>query len=400
MAEPSTSALLAGSRHVEGVALITSAALLFGILAAVVKSVALPTLLKMQIRSLLEWLICLAAAAFCRETRRRGGDTGAAMRVYDNSGAEAPPSTFAKCGGGEGGEREAWAKLLFGPRELSGWLVLRAFLYWVFLCCWWLALEAMPLGDATTIVYIAPVFTALFARLFLAERMHASFALVVLIDAAGLLLLTRPSFLPCPPRICAAASDAAATASAPSAATATATAAAATEYAYGAGAALVAAVVAGLLPVCTNKSGGAPWTAVNHVSCVFSAFVFTPLALVGWVVADAGAAGQLADGVAALRSPLQWALLAAISAVSSAGLALQTLGYQRVRDVASASLMNILEIPFSYGLQALLFHEPLEPLGLGGVGLIACATVLNLTARVRHSRADAERAQRENLVCV
>ena len=39
MAEPSTSALLMGSRHVEGVALITSAALLFGILAAVVKSV-------------------------------------------------------------------------------------------------------------------------------------------------------------------------------------------------------------------------------------------------------------------------------------------------------------------------------------------------------------------------
>ena len=39
MAEPSTSALLTGSRHVEGVALITSAALLFGILAAVVKSV-------------------------------------------------------------------------------------------------------------------------------------------------------------------------------------------------------------------------------------------------------------------------------------------------------------------------------------------------------------------------
>ncbi|EOD30208.1 hypothetical protein EMIHUDRAFT_113428 [Emiliania huxleyi CCMP1516] len=166
-------ALLTGSRHVEGVALITSAALLFGILAAVVKSVALPTLLKMQIRSLLEWLICLAAAAFCRETRRRGGDTGAAMRVYDNSGAEARPSTFAKCGGGEGGEREAWAKLLFGPRELSGWLVLRAFLYWVFLCCWWLALEAMPLGDATTVVYIAPVFTALFARLFLAERTGA-----------------------------------------------------------------------------------------------------------------------------------------------------------------------------------------------------------------------------------
>ena len=58
-----------------------------------------------------------------------------------------------------------------------------------------------------------------------------------------------------------------------------------------------------------------------------------------------------------------------------------------------------LPYPFPY-LQALLFHEPLEPLGLGGVGLIACATVLNLTARVRHSRADAARAQRGNLVCV
>ena len=43
-----------------------------------------------------------------------------------------------------------------------------------------------------------------------------------------------------------------------------------------------------------------------------------------------------------------------------------------------ASLMNLLEIPFAYLMQYFLFGDAVEPLGLGGVALVAGASLLNL----------------------
>ena len=45
--------------------------------------------------------------------------------------------------------------------------------------------------------------------------------------------------------------------------------------------------------------------------------------------------------------------------------------------------MTVLEIPFAYVLQYVLFHEEMTPLGLVGVGLVISATLFNLLRRLQ-----------------
>jgi len=283
--------------------------------------------------------------------------------------------------------------LLFGPPHLRGWLVLRALLYWLFLACWWFALTCMPIGDATTIVYVGPIFTATFAYLFLGERIDWTFYPIVLLDGAGLLLITQPSFLFGAPAAAAGGADG--------------SAGQFDRYMLGALSAFTSAVVAGLLPICTRKSKACFWTAVNHVSSLLSGVLFTPIAIAIWFAIDASAPAAAADslgelfGLEQLRDFLtndtatdataahhrpfllyKWALLFGATLTGFLGLALQTLGYQ-LEEAARASVMTVLEIPFAYVLQDLLFHEPVTPLGLAGVALVISATMINLLRRLQ-----------------
>ena len=41
-------------------------------------------------------------------------------------------------------------------------------------------------------------------------------------------------------------------------------------------------------------------------------------------------------------------------------------------------MLSVLEIPFAYMLQGLLFHEGLETLGIAGTALVTGASLLNL----------------------
>jgi EamA-like transporter family. len=113
------------------------------------------------------------------------------------------------------------------------------------------------MGDATTIVYLNPLFSALFSYIALGEQIDWSFYPIATLDAIGLLLITQPTFL-----FGGSASE---------------------HYSLGALSAFVAAVVIGLMVLCTRKSKEAFWTAVNLYSCVLSAFVFTPLATAVWI---------------------------------------------------------------------------------------------------------------------
>ena len=113
----------------------------------------------------------------------------------------------------------------------------------MWLLYYYLLLTTYYLGDATTIVYVAPVFTATFAFLFLGERIDWSFYPIVMLDAAGLLLITQPTFV---------------FGGSPH------TGSADGRYFRGAVSAFVSAIVAGLLPVCTRKSKACFWTTVNH----------------------------------------------------------------------------------------------------------------------------------------
>ena len=228
-----------------------------------------------------------------------------------------------------------------------------------------------------------PVFTATFAWLLLGERIDWSFYPIVLLDACGLVLITQPSFLF---SASAAASKAAADGVDDS------------SYLMGALSSLCSAVIAGLLPVCTRKSKECHWTAVNHVSSALSAFLFTPIGFAVWFATDVTAMEQSAssfdalaeqggggDGAAGVHLG-RWPLLLGATVTGFAGLALQTLGYQR-EEAAKASVMTILEIPFAYLLQAVVFHDEITALGLGGVGLVACGTMLNLLRHLQRATA-------------
>ena len=62
-------------------------------------------------------------------------------------------------------------------------------------------------------------------------------------------------------------------------------------------------------------------------------------------------------------------------------LALQTRGYQLAHAATKASLMNLLEIPFAYLVQYVVFGDAVGPLGLAGVALVAAGSACNMLYR-------------------
>ena len=98
------------------------------------------------------------------------------------------------------------------------------------------------------------MFTATFAYLFLGERVDWTFYGVVVLDAVGLVFITQPTFL-FPSSGSSGSSHSSSGGSKGDG-----------SYYIGALSAFIAAVVAGLLPICTRKSKACFWTAVNHSS--------------------------------------------------------------------------------------------------------------------------------------
>lgn len=87
-----------------------------------------------------------------------------------------------------------WAReSLWGQRR--GLLFLRGLLGFGGLSCFYFALTKLPLADATVIFYSNPVLTALFAAVFLDERLGPTEIAGALVSFAGITLIARPSFL-------------------------------------------------------------------------------------------------------------------------------------------------------------------------------------------------------------
>ncbi|XP_020899867.1 solute carrier family 35 member G1-like, partial [Exaiptasia diaphana] len=53
----------------------------------------------------------------------------------------------------------------------------------------------MPLGDATVLIFTSPVFTAIFGRIFLKERLHWIYSILLVLCLAGVTLIARPTFI-------------------------------------------------------------------------------------------------------------------------------------------------------------------------------------------------------------
>lgn len=81
-----------------------------------------------------------------------------------------------------------------GGRE-SGLLLLRGVLGFVALSCFYYGVIHLPLADATVIQYTNPVWTALLAAGFLAERIGRREVALSLASLAGVVIMTRPTLL-------------------------------------------------------------------------------------------------------------------------------------------------------------------------------------------------------------
>ena len=81
------------------------------------------------------------------------------------------------------------------PKGKRIMLVLRSVFGCTSLLLQFYAFQHMPLADASVIVFSAPVFVAVFARLFLREPCGAFQACLILLTLMGVLLITRPPFL-------------------------------------------------------------------------------------------------------------------------------------------------------------------------------------------------------------
>jgi drug/metabolite transporter (DMT)-like permease len=86
------------------------------------------------------------------------------------------------------------AGIPFGGRE-PRLLLLRGVLGFLSLTCFYYAVVHLPLADATVIQYTNPVFTALIAAALLGEALRRKEVALTLGSLAGVVVVTRPSFL-------------------------------------------------------------------------------------------------------------------------------------------------------------------------------------------------------------
>lgn len=160
--------------------------------------------------------------------------------------------------------------------------------------------------------------------------------------------------------------------------------------------------MAGILPVTVRKSRDVHWTTVEHLTAMLTAFFFTPVAslcLTLWRSADGtvGHASQAAATapVGVALSSLSWSQVAVIcsaAAIEFAGLALQTVAYQKVRHAASASLVNYIEVPFAFVLQLSLFGAEGDVVyAIIGALLIVSAGVMHLAAEFKGPTTECKR---------
>ncbi len=74
-------------------------------------------------------------------------------------------------------------------------LVGRAIVGTLALMCAYYSVTAMPLADATVLMYLHPMFTAVIALVILKERIHFSTACCIVLSLLGLIVIARPGFL-------------------------------------------------------------------------------------------------------------------------------------------------------------------------------------------------------------
>jgi drug/metabolite transporter (DMT)-like permease len=190
------------SGRVRGLVYVASSSLLFGCVAVSVKYLALPPVVFLLFRSVVQWLLSISLLARMRAT---GAATG------------------------------PWQEQLWAPPAVRPIVLARGVAFFLFLLLWWNALSWLPVGDATAIVYCWPCCSAVYAVLLLRERppwtVYPSAALAL----GGVWLIADPEGH-------------------------------AVDSALGVASAAAAAFVGALCPVLARWSRRVHWSTIEHVS--------------------------------------------------------------------------------------------------------------------------------------
>eukprot|EP00931_Biecheleriopsis_adriatica_P050679 TRINITY_DN29363_c0_g1_i1.p1 TRINITY_DN29363_c0_g1~~TRINITY_DN29363_c0_g1_i1.p1 ORF type:complete len:342 (-),score=62.37 TRINITY_DN29363_c0_g1_i1:131-1156(-) len=278
-----------------GLIYVFASVLIFGIVGVLVQLIDVEPLIMLQMRGSIQWLLALSCVLV--KSRR------------DRRALQAPLPL-------QGSLRARILDRLLGPSSVRGLVLLRGVLYWTFMGVWWASLEICSVGEATSVVYCAPIFTAIFACCLLPKRDQRFSVPVMVLAIAGVSTIMLPGL------------------------------AHFATNSLGLLFALADAAVAGLMQVLVGLSRECHWTTVEHVNAFLSSFLLTPLAIL------CKADRLLSPGHeshASLSSSWHWIVL--VSTLEFAGLALQTYGFQRA-EVTRASITTMIEVPWSFLLQA------------------------------------------------
>jgi drug/metabolite transporter (DMT)-like permease len=267
---------------------------------------------------------------------------------------------------------------LFGPKSSRRFLLLRAGAQWLTMLLWWSALSSLPIGDATAIVFMSPLWSNLFAATILGERCIRALPIQATLCVAGVLLIAQPpsifSHLPLvgPSLPQRASHDEAPGEAASNQASKT----------LGACFALGASLAAGLSPSIVRLCHGAAWQQFEMVAAVCNGLILTPAAVLvqlcarWWTSELAGPSSGACDDVLCWRWELRSGLTAgSIGLILISANVCHTRGYQLTLPTRAAMVAYI-EVPFAMATQWLLFGDAPNALSLLGSGLIVASCLL------------------------
>eukprot|EP00746_Dinoflagellata_sp_MGD_P000040 gnl/MRDRNA2_/MRDRNA2_100076_c0_seq1.p1 gnl/MRDRNA2_/MRDRNA2_100076_c0~~gnl/MRDRNA2_/MRDRNA2_100076_c0_seq1.p1 ORF type:complete len:350 (+),score=42.47 gnl/MRDRNA2_/MRDRNA2_100076_c0_seq1:53-1051(+) len=202
------------SEQVQGTCFVVGAAMVFALVALVVKTDTLPLLPATECRFAVSWVVAITFMLMFRKERGL-----------------------------------SW----FGPAELRKLLVLKSVVSFGFITLWWAALRRAPLGDCIAIIYSSPVLTSIWSRLIDGELLTCEFPFQVALVGTGVLLVINPPFIQ--------ASNTSMDAGTKS-----------PDFSL----VFLALVLCSLAPVVTRRTRACSWIEVEHVGAFLACIVLDP----------------------------------------------------------------------------------------------------------------------------
>ena len=229
-------------------------------------------------------------------------------------------------------------KLFGNTNSVRGLMLMRSLFGYGGIAFAFLAVERLPMGDATTLTMLSPMFATLFSWYVLSERWRVGEMLSSLLAIVGVCLVGRPAFI--------FGQDEAADS---------------TGVVY----ALLAAVFAGLAYTCVRMLGTTskmPWANVCFAQAIGQAVLSPPSLTLS---------GQT------FRLDMGWTVFGLIFTAGFIGAWSQismTIGMQREKS-ALATGMRMSDVLFGFIWQALFTHEPVSSLSIVGAMLVTLSVV-------------------------